>query len=85
MIHLCICGVAIKLGDHVICYLVIDVEVLLMDQEENLKLEQIKSTHPGILDLLGDPGSPLYGEPLSMREHFNVMIVGADHLRDLPK
>ena len=63
----------------------INIEVLLTDQEENLKLEQIGGTHPGILDLLGDPGSPLYGEPLSMREHFNVMIVGAHHLRELPK
>ena len=40
--------------------LVIHVEVILMDPEENLKLEQIRGTHPGIMDLLGNPGSPLY-------------------------
>ena len=40
----------------------IDVNALLTDEEENLKLEQINSTHPGILDLLGDPGNPLYAE-----------------------
>ena len=63
----------------------INVEALLTDQVENLKLEQIRGTHPGILDLLGDLGSPLYGEPLSMTEHFDDMIVGACHLRDLPR
>ena len=64
---------------------VIDVEVLLTDQEENLKLKQIRGTHPGILDLLGNPGSPLYAEPLSMMEHFDAMVVGTCHLGDLPK
>ena len=64
---------------------VIDIEVLLTDQEENLKLEQIRGTCPGILDLLGDLGSPLYGQPLSMTEHFDAMIVDTHHLRDLPK
>ena len=63
----------------------IDVVALLMDSEENLMLEQIRGTHPGILDLLGDPGNPLYAEPLSMTEHFDTMIVGARHLGDLPK
>ena len=38
----------------------IDVTALLLDEEENLKLEQINATHIGILDLLGDPGNPLY-------------------------
>ena len=63
----------------------IDVKALLTDKEENLKLEQIRGTHPAILDFPGDPRSPLYGEPLSMTEHFDAMIVGTHHLRDLPK
>ena len=49
---------------------VIDVGLLLTDKEENLKLEQIRGTHPGI------PGSPLYVEPLSMTKHFDAMIIG---------
>ena len=63
----------------------INVRALLTDKEENLKLEQIRGTHPGILDLLGDLGSPLYAKPLSMTKHFDAMIVGACHLGDLPK
>ena len=41
----------------------IDINALLTDEEENLKLEQISTTHPRILDLLGDPGNLLYTEP----------------------
>ena len=65
--------------------LAINVETLLTDKEENLKLEQIRGIHPGILNLLGNPGSPLYGEPHSMTEHFDAMIIGTHHLGDLPK
>ena len=53
----------------------IDVEVLQTDPEENLKLEQIRGTHPGIMDLLGDLGNSLYAEPLSMTEYFDTMNV----------
>ena len=38
----------------------INLDALLTNEEENLKLEQISATHPGTLDLLGDPGNPLY-------------------------
>ena len=48
----------------------IDIDALLTDKEENLKLEQISATHSVILDLLGDPGNPLYAEPHSMAKHF---------------
>ena len=54
----------------------IDVTALLLDEEENLKLEQINATHVGILDQLGDPGNPLYTEPHSMAEHFDAMMIG---------
>ena len=43
----------------------IDLDALLANEEENLKLEQISTTHPRILDLLGDPGNLLYAEPHS--------------------
>ena len=62
----------------------IDVATLLTDEEENLKLEQINITHVGILDLLGDPGNPLYAEPHSMDEHFDAIMVGASSIDELP-
>ena len=61
----------------------IDVAALL-DEEENLKLEQINATHIGILDLLGDPGNPLYAEPHSMAKHFDAMMIGACSVGKLP-
>ena len=62
----------------------IDIDALLTDEEENLKLEQISATHPGILDLLGDPGNPLYDEPHSMAKHFDAMMLGTHSVGQLP-
>ena len=52
---------------------------------ENLKLRQINVIHVSIMDLLGDPGNPLYAEPHSMAEHYDAMLVGARALSDLPE
>ena len=62
----------------------IDLDALLTDEEENLKLEQINPTHPGILDLLGDLGNLLYAKPHSMAKHFDAMMVGARLVGELP-
>ena len=62
----------------------IDIDALLTDKEENLKLEQISATQPGILDLLGDPGNLLYAKPHSLAEHFNAMMIGAYSVGQLP-
>ena len=62
----------------------IDLSALLEDEEENLKLKQINMTHHSTMDLLDNPGNPLYAEPHSMAEHFNAMLVGARALGDLP-
>ena len=62
-----------------------DITTLLDDEEENLRLRQINVTHVSIMDLLGDPGNPLYAEPHSMAEHYDAMLVGACALGDLPK
>ena len=62
----------------------IDIDTLLTDKEENLKLEQINATHLGILELLGDLGNPLYAEPHSMAEHFDAMMIGAHSVGGLP-
>ena len=61
----------------------IDINTLLTDEEENLKLEQISTTHPSILDLLGHPGNLLYTEPHSMAEHFDAMMIGAHSIGEL--
>ena len=62
----------------------IDIHALLTDEEENLKLEQIRATHPGILDLLGDPGNLLYAKPHSMAKHFDAMMIGTCSVGQLP-
>ena len=62
-----------------------DIAALLDEEEENLRLRQINVTHVSIMDLLGDPGNPLYAEPHSMAEHYNAMLVGARALGDLPE
>ena len=62
----------------------IDLDALLTDEEENLKLKQISATHPGILDLLGNPGNLLYTEPHSMAEHFDTMMIGARSVGQFP-
>ena len=62
----------------------IDIDALLTNKEENLKLEQISTTHPGILDLLGNPGNPLYAKPHSMAKHFDAMMIGTRSVGQLP-
>ena len=62
----------------------IDIDALLTNEEENLKLGQISATQPRILDLLGDPGNPLYAEPHSMAEHFYTMMLGTHAIGQLP-
>ena len=37
-----------------------------------------------IMELLGDPGNPLYAEPHSMAEHFDAMLSGTRAIGDLP-
>ena len=63
----------------------VNLATLLDDEEENLKLWQINVMHVSIMDLLGDPGNPLYAEPHSMAEHYDTMLAGAHALSDLPE
>ena len=62
----------------------IDLATLLTDKEENLKPEQMNVSHVSIMELLGDPGNPLYAEPHSMAEHFDAMTAGARAIGELP-
>ena len=62
----------------------INLTTLLTNKEENLKPEQMNVSHVSIMDLLGDPGNPLYAEPHSMAEHFDAMTAGAHAIGELP-
>ena len=63
----------------------VDLTALLDDEEANLKLRKINVMHASIMDMLGDPGNPLYAEPHSMAKHYDAMLVGARALGDLPE
>ena len=62
-----------------------DLATLLDEEEENLKLQQINVMHVSIMDLLGDPGNPLYAELHSMAEHYDAMLAGTRALSNLPE
>ena len=62
----------------------INLAALLTDKEENLKPKQMNVSHVSIMDLLGNPGNPLYAEPHSMAEHFNAMTAGTRAIGELP-
>ena len=62
----------------------IDLAALLDDKEENLRPQQINVMHASVMELLGDPGNPLYVEPHSMAEHFDALIVGARAIAEMP-
>ena len=62
----------------------IDLAALLTDEEENLKPEQMNVLHVSVMELLGDPGNPLYAKPHSMAEHFDAMTAGARAIGELP-
>ena len=62
----------------------INLAALLTDKEENLKPEQMNVSHVSVMDLLGNPGNPLYAEPHSMAEHFNAMTAGTHAIGELP-
>ena len=62
----------------------IDLATLLTDKEENLKPEQMNVSHVSVMDLLGNPGNPLYAKPHSMAEHFDAMTAGTCAIGKLP-
>ena len=62
----------------------INLAALLTDKEENLKPEQVNVSHISVMELLGDPGNPLYAEPHSMAKHFDAMTAGTHAIGELP-
>ena len=41
-------------------------------------------SHVSVMDLLGNPGNPLYAEPHSMAKHFHAMTAGTHAIGELP-
>ena len=62
----------------------VNTTALLTDEEENLKPEQMNVMYSSVMDLLGDPGNPLYAEPHSIAEHFDAMTAGTHAIGDQP-
>ena len=62
----------------------IDLVALLDDKEENLRPQQMNVTHTSIMELLGNPGNPLYAEPHSMAEYFDALVAGTRAIGELP-
>ena len=40
--------------------------------------------HASVMELLGNPGNPLYAEPHSMAEHFDALLAGTRAIGELP-
>ena len=55
----------------------------LLDREENLRPEQINVTYASVMELLGNPGNPLYAKPHSVAEHFDALVAGTRAIGEL--
>ena len=60
------------------------VETLVDDPEENERGAQMEAIFKGAMQLLGDPDRVLYAEPVSMVQHYDLMVAGSRHIGYLP-
>ena len=60
------------------------VETLVDDPEENECGAQMEAIFKGAMQLLGDPDRVLYAEPVSMAQHYDLMVAGSRHIGYLP-
>ena len=60
------------------------VESLIKDPEENERSAKMDLVFHGAMQLLGDPDRVLYAEPVSMAQHYDLMVVGSRHIGYLP-
>ena len=60
------------------------VEALVSDPEENERSAQMDLIFKGAMQLLGDPDRVLYAEPISMAQHYDLMVAGSRHIGYLP-
>ena len=60
------------------------VESLIQDPEENERSAKMDLVFHGAMQLLGDPDRVLYAEPVSMAQHYDLMVAGSRHIGHLP-
>ena len=60
------------------------VEALVNDPEENERSAKMDLVFQGAMQLLGDPDRVLYVEPVSMAQHYDLMVAGSCHIGYLP-
>ena len=63
----------------------LSVDVLVRSPEENERSAQMENVYEGAMQLLGEPDGVLYAEPLSMAQHYDLMVAGSRHIGYLPE
>ena len=63
----------------------LSVDTLVRSPEENEHSAQMENVYEGAMQLLGEPDSVLYAEPLSMAQHYDLMVAGSRHIGYLPE
>ena len=63
----------------------LSVDTLVRSPEENERSAQMENVYEGAMQLLGEPDSFLYAEPLSMAQHYDLMVAGSRHIGYLPE
>ena len=63
----------------------LSVDTLVRSPEENERSAQMENVYEGAMQLLGEPDSVLYAEPLSMAQHYDLMVAGSHHIGYLPE
>ena len=63
----------------------LSVDTLVRDPEENERSAQMESAYKGAMQLLGAADGAWYAEPLSMAQHYDLMVAGSRHIGYLPE
>ena len=58
----------------------LSVDSLIKDPEENERSAKMDLVFHGAMQLLGDPDRVLYAEPVSMAQHYDLMVAGSCHI-----
>ena len=63
----------------------LSVDMLVHSPEENKRSTQMENVYEGTMQLLGEPDGVLYAKPLSMAQHYDLMVAGSCHIGYLPE
>ena len=63
----------------------LSVDTLICSPEENERSAQMENVYEGAMQLLGELDGVLYAEPLSMAQHYDLMVAGSHHIGYLPE